>query len=242
MSRGERAFTLLEVLVAMGLFTVVGFAVVLLMRAGVDIWLRGNRNAQQEDRLEQSLPRLQEDLRHVVVPIQRDRIPFDPKDPDPEKEPDPLPPDIRFLSGQHPLDVGGRQVPCRYLAFTRRVTGLPEVEVYDGRAGSNPKADAYIDGKDDEDEFRRNVHLPTSGAVEVLWIWLPDETRPGVGGVYRAYRSPVGGKDTLLDPKNYDTAAKVVNVIRPLPVFQEVVHFDLLFWTQYTTRWEYSEG
>ncbi|MHC4409788.1 MAG: prepilin-type N-terminal cleavage/methylation domain-containing protein, partial [Planctomycetota bacterium] len=38
-----RGFTLLEILVAMSLFTLIGFSVVLLMTSGVDMWLQGTR-------------------------------------------------------------------------------------------------------------------------------------------------------------------------------------------------------
>ncbi|MDH3592855.1 MAG: prepilin-type N-terminal cleavage/methylation domain-containing protein, partial [Planctomycetota bacterium] len=168
MRMGRRAFTLLEILIAMSLFTVLGFAVVVLMRNGVDMWIRGNRGARQEDRLEQSLPRLEEDLRMVAVPNQRDRRPFDPKNPDPEKEPQPLMPDNRFISGYQNYKIRDKDYQCRFFSFVRDISGLSEIETYVLRAGRNAKADAYIDGKDDEEEFSKNNHLPTGGAVEVL--------------------------------------------------------------------------
>jgi prepilin-type N-terminal cleavage/methylation domain-containing protein len=240
--RRQRGFTLLEILIAMGMFTVIGFAVTMLMKTAVDMWIRGNEGTQQIDRQEQSLPRLEEDLRMTLVPPQTRRIPFDPKNPDPEVEPEPLPPENRFLSGYVVFKLGERDVHCRYLSFVREITGMDEIEVYASRAGTNPQADAYIDGRDDEEEFKKNRHLPTGGAAEVLWIWLPDAKRPGVGAVYRAYRSPVGGPGTLLDPQNFDDLREVTEVIAPAPIFQDVVLFDLLFWTQYTTTWEYSKG
>jgi prepilin-type N-terminal cleavage/methylation domain-containing protein len=235
-------FTLLEVLIAMTLFTILGAGVVLLMRTGIELYVKGTDGSRIEDRNEQSLPRLQEDFRQLIVPSQIDRIPFDPKNPDPEEEPDPLPPTNRFVSGTQTFAFGDKQVACRYVAFVRDLTGLGEIETYASRAGQNAQADAYIDGKDDEQEFRANRHLPTGGAVEVLWIWLPDEKRPGVGAVYRAYRSPIGGTDTLLDPTNYDALDKLFRIIRPQPVFQNVLLFDLLFWTQWTTTWDWSKS
>jgi len=238
----SRGFTLLEILISMSLFTVIGFAVVTLMSSGVEMWLRGTRGSRQEDRLEQSLPRFAEDLRNLVVPAQRDRIPFDPKDPDPEKEPDPLPPDNRMISGVHLYQVGDVTYPCRYVAFVRQTRRMSEVEIYESRAGRDANATAYIDGKDDEREFQRSEHLPTGGQAEVLWIWLPDETRPGLGAVYRAFRSPIGGKETLLDPANYREWKDLKEKVRPAPIFQDVLHFDVHFWTQFTTRWEYQKG
>jgi prepilin-type N-terminal cleavage/methylation domain-containing protein len=237
-----RGFTLLEILIAMSLFTVIGLGVVLLMRTGIEMYVQGSQASQGEDRREQSLPRLEEDLRHVLVPAQIDRIPFDAKNPDPAEEPDALPPENRFISGYQLFRFGEKDVACRYLAFVRDITGLGEIETYASRAGTNALADAYIDGKDDEQEFRANRHLPTGGAVEVLWIWLPDEKRLGVGTAYRAYRSPIGGADTLLDPQNYAELDKLYRVIRPQPVFQDVALFDLLFWTQWTTNWDWSAG
>ncbi len=238
--RPRRGFTLLEIMIAMSLFTLIGLAVVSLMRTGVDMWIAGNRGSEREDRREMSLPRLEQDLRAVLVPEQIDRIPFDPKNPDPEKEPEPQPPENRFISGQHLLKIGARETPysCRYLVFVRDITGLDELDTYAARAGTNPKAESFIDGKDDEDEFKRNDHLPTGGTVEVLWLWLPNEKKEGLGTVYRAYRTPIGGKGTLLDPKNHDELKEIFETIKPEPMFQDVLLFDISFWTQYTTKWD----
>ncbi len=241
--RKKRGFTLLEILIAMSLFTVLGFGVVLIMRTGVDMWLSGTRQSHAEDQAEEGRPRLAEDLRHVLVPGQYDRIPFDPKNPDPEREPEPNPPDNRVLSGYMIYQYGDHQVRCRYLAFVRDLTGLAEIDIYASRAGQNAKADQYIDGKKDEEEFKAKNHLPTGGAVEILWIWLPkSDTELGVGTVYRAYRSPIGGKDTLLDPKNYATLRQLRKVVNPQAMFENVILFDMLFWTQFTTTWEDDRG
>ena len=238
----SRGFTLIEILIAMSLFTLIGLGVVLLMRTGIDMFVRGTEGSQLEDRREQSLPRLEEDLRQVLVPAQVDRIPFDPQNPDPDEEPDPLPPANRFLSGYHAYKFGEQEVACRWLSFVRDIRGLGEIEAYASRAGTNPRADAYIDGINDEQEFKENRHLPTGGAAEILWIWLPDAQKPGIGTVYRAFRSPVGGPATLLDPKNFDALEKVFREIRPQPMFQDVALFDVLFWTQWTTHWDWSRG
>ncbi len=241
--RTDHAFTLLEIMIAMSLFSMIGLAVVTLMSTGVDMWLRGNRAAQQEDRVEMSLPRLAEDARMVTVPLQRDRIPFDPDDPDPMEPPPALVPENRMVSGvfDYKASDRGRVIPARYWAFVRNIVGLSELDMYVQRAGTNPEADAYIDGKSDPEEFRKNRHLPTGGMVEILWIFLPDSARPGLGTVSRAFRSPIGGKGTLLNPKNYDTLAKL-DAIDPDPMFQDVLHFDLYFWTQFTTTWEFTQG
>jgi len=241
--RPARGFTLLEILVAMSLFTLIGFAVVMLMTSGVDMWIQGTRGAQNEDRKEMSLPRLEDDLRQVRVGTSRDRIPVDLKSEGGDQMELPaLVPENRFISGYVLYKFGEREVPCRYLAFVRDLRGLGEIERFALRAGRNPKADAYIDGKADEKEFDENRHLPTGGQIEVLWIWLPDPDEPGMGAVYRAYRTPIGGPDTLLDPKNFEDYGKLVRDISPSPVFQEVLLFDVYFWTQFTTTWEYTPG
>ena len=238
-----RGFTLLEILIAMSLFTVLGFGVVLLMRTGVDMWLAGTRASVAEDQAEEGRPRLEEDLRHMLVPSQYDRVPHDPKNPDPDQEPDPVTPANRFLSGYVVYRFGDTDVKCRYLAFVRDISGLAEIDMFAARAGRNSKADAYIDGKNDDEEFEKSAHLPTGGAVEVLWIWVPkSDTELGVGTVYRAYRTPIGGKDTLLDPKNFQELRQLTGVIQPQPMLENVVMFDVLFWTQYTTEWNWFRG
>jgi len=238
----SRGFTLLELMIAMTLFTTIGFAVALLMTSGIDMWLSGTRGAQQEDRRELSLPRLEDDLRHMRLPGHRDRIPVEKADGSVQAELPALIPDNRFLSNYVYYKFGDREVPCRYLAFVRDIRGLGEIDVYARRAGTNPKADKYIDGIDDEEEFKKNQHLPTGGQVEVLWIWLPDPDEAGMGTVYRAYRAPIGGAGTLLDPKNFDEYGKLMREIKPQAVFQEVLLFDVHFWTQFTNTWEYQKG
>lgn len=244
-------FTLLEVLISMSLFTVLGLGVVLLMSTGVDMWLAGTRASIHEDQTEEGWPRLVDDLRHVLVPSPTDRIPFDPEDPDPQKLPDPLPPENRFISGYMLFPFGDTQVRCRYVAFVRDIVGLPEIELFDSRAGQDAEATAYIDGKDDEEEFKARKHRPTGGQVEVLWIWLPhaykevktDEAPElGIGTVYRAYRSPIGGEGTLLNPENYDALRKIRKVVQPKEMLDRVTLFDVLFWTQFTTTWQWSRG
>ncbi len=235
----ERAFTLLEVLIAMSMFTVVGFAVVLLMKAGVDMWIGGNTISQQEDRLEQSLPRLADDARMVSVPALADLIPFDPENPDPREEPAPLPAINRMVSGVHKYKIGERTVPSRYWAFVREI-GPTELDAYVRRAGTSAEADAYIDGKNDEQEFKEKKHMATGGLMEVLWIYLPDEDRPGIGSLCRSFRSPIGGKDTLLDPKNHADLQLVRTKIKPEPILSNILYFDIWFWTEFTTTWEWT--
>jgi prepilin-type N-terminal cleavage/methylation domain-containing protein len=243
--RKQRGFTLLEILISMSLFTVIGFAVVLMMRTGVDMWLRGTRGSLQEDRLEQSLPRLEEDLRHTLPGTRYDRIPFDPEDPRPERQPEPLVPENRFLSGYMNYRFGEKDIACRFAAFVRDLSGLGEIETYAMRAGINPTATAYIDGINDEDEFKHSNHRPTAGMAEVLWIWLPNVGQIGKGTVYRAFRTPIGGEKTLLDPRNYaekQQIEKMIKVRALKPVFQDVILFDMYFWTQFTTTWAWSKG
>ena len=263
MRNDKRGFTLLEVLIAMSLFTILGLGVVLLMSTGVDMWVTGTTASYQEDQAAEGWPKLVQDFRHVLVPMPSDRIPFDPKDPNPQKLPPPLPPENRFISGYVMLDFGDRQVACRYICFVRDTTGFPEVEVYAPRAGRSPDADAYIDGKNDALEYKEKRHMPTGGKAEVMWIWLPKAfTQPatgeslklGIGAVYRAYKSPIGGPGTLLDPKNFDTPAKLKKILtvedptkatkqtRIAAMIEDVTLFDAYFWTQYTTTWEWNSS
>jgi hypothetical protein len=126
----------------------------------------------------------------------------------------------------------------------RDIEGLGEIDTYAARAGTNSRAESYIDGIDDEAEFRKNDHLPTGGQCEVLWIWLPyeDADRQGLGAIYRAYRTPIGGDKTFLDPRNFDELQELEKNIRPQPMVQDVILFDAYFWTQFTTTWTWSDG
>lgn len=217
--RRAAGFTLLELLIAMAVFAVLGTAAIVMMQQGGNLFLAGSRESDLFDRQDELLPDLKRDLARLVLPDA-----FDPP---------PLPPDERALRGAAPpppappvavrlrsgsvllkeaADTALRAHPCVYLAF---VVSTGD-EGHDARlrtAGDTPpageKAKPFV--KSEVDKAARGVvYQPTGGRMEVCWIAVPmDPRHPGLLSVFRGYRTPVGGPDTLLDPASFDSLTKI---------------------------------
>ncbi len=218
MSR-RRGFTLLELLIAMTIFAILGTSAVVMMRQGATLFTAGTRENELSDRQDTLLPELARDLARLAIPDS-----FDPPPPVPTAEqlggarPPPPPPPVeeRLRSGTVRLteaaDATLRSHPCPYLAF---VVSTGE-EAHDPRLvragdpvapGQAPKP--YVKGEVDKAD-RDTVFHATGGRMEVLWIAVPlDPAHPAVLSLFRGYRSPVGGAESLLDPANFNTLTKI---------------------------------
>lgn len=218
MSR-RAGFTLLELLIAMTVFAVLGTAAVVMMRQGATLFSAGTRENELSDRQDTLLPELVADLSRLTIPDS-----FDPPAPPPTAEqlgsgrppPPPAPVEERLRSGTVLLteaaDATLRSQPCTYLAFVV-TTGD---EAHDPRlvragdpapVGETPKP--YVKGEVDV-AGRDTIFRATGGKMEVLWIAVPLDPRyPGMLTLFRGYRTPVGGAETLLDPANFNTLTKI---------------------------------
>ena len=64
----SRGFTLLEILIAMSIFVMLGSMVVVFMRQSLDIFYTGTRESAQLDRQDSVLPQVRADLANVALP------------------------------------------------------------------------------------------------------------------------------------------------------------------------------
>lgn len=214
-----RAFTLLELLIAMSIFAILGTSAVVMMRQGATLFSAGTRENELSDRQDTLLPEIAADLARLQIPDS-----FDPVPPPPTAEqlggarpPPPPPPVTEVLrSGFQRLREAAstelRSYPCPYLAFVIS-TGDEGHDARLRRAGDPvPPNDApkpFVKAEVDK-AGRDTIFRATGGTLEVCWIAVPLDPRyPGMLSLFRGYRAPAGGPESLLDPSNFDTLTEI---------------------------------
>lgn len=260
--RSPRGFTLLEIMISMAIFTVLGTMVVYFMRQSLNVFSVGTRESARLDRQDTLLPQVRTDLGGLIVPDQFDTPPPRPSEDELQRSGRAVPPappavGIRLRSGFVQLaqvaDENFKQVPCPYLAFV--VADASEwSNKLKRRAGEVPTAGGsqraltpttVLEGD------RDTRYLPTGGLMEVVWIAVPSDVMrgPGEGGpsypavmtLYRGFRTPIGDPEkSLLDPANFDTPDEIRKACRP--VAEGLLHFGALWRRVFATDWEAGLG
>ena len=204
-----RGFTLLELLIAMAIFAVIGTAVVTLLGQGMGVFTQGTSDTSMHDRLDALLPTIREDLSLIYVP-EATGMPPPPKPIVPglaPKAPETKPeiPSVRLRSGWLFLSDQSKETanPVFFVAWVR--TDARESEDPMKRdAGTVSRQGAELksfDPASQEAGVKGSTLLPTGGLMEIAYVAVAeDATHPGVLTLYRAFRAPVGGDKTLLEP------------------------------------------
>jgi prepilin-type N-terminal cleavage/methylation domain-containing protein len=232
----QAGFTLLELMIALGVFVLLGVALVKLVHKSFDFLDQGRPGSEITDQLQVFQAQFNEDLRSVFT-LRRT----------PE-----VAPDVRMICRTVPWRIeretgSGRSrtsseevvlhVPI--LAFVRSIKG-EERDSITRLAGTRPGAEAYLDLDDDEREARSGKLRPLGGLQEVLYAAIPSEDDGGATwSIVRAIRSPIGGEDSLLGPNVLKDRTDLLtrHCVELLPA---VLHFDLLFWAGTTMTWDLS--
>lgn len=242
-------FTILEMLVAMAMFSVLGVAVVSLLSQGLNLFSEGTADTSMQDRLQAILPPIREDLA-AMKPVETPEVPPPPPPAivDPNALPfttEPVPPAIRLRSGTIKLtDLPADQaVPLPYVAFVRSNAREAEDPILRdaGTAGASSGVPLRSYDPSAVDSGTTGNLLAPGGLLEVVWIAVPDDPeQPGILTLYRLFRAPVGGPKTLLDPVNFDSLAKIRAAGRP--VHEGVLHFGVTFRNVFARSWEDGVG
>ena len=242
---GEGGFTMLELLVATGIFVFLGSMAVWFMRQSLNIFHSGSREAALYDRMDSALPRVRADIEKLTIPSHFSAPPPAPTDRQLAAGatlPVPPPPvAVRLRAGLVRLkDISMGQTKASgwpYMAFVV-AQGSEWANPHLRQAGDtvNPRAVPYtaatVEAAKPDTAFQA-----AGGLMEVLWIAIPeDPTRPGQLTLFRGYRAPIGGEGSLLDPKNFDTAKKVETLCRP--AVRGVLHFGATWRRSFATSWE----
>jgi len=225
----RKSFTLLEVLVAMSILVVLGTALMLILRGGLRTWRQSEAKREAYDRGQSVLLQLRDDFTNLLAP--------------PES---PLP----GLGETESRLVCERDQAGRTRLFMVRSLKAEAEHPITGHAGSTIAGDATLDQRNDLTEARQSRLRATGGAMEVAWVLGAE------GVLYRGIRSPIGPPESLFDPGAFELApllpkspppvaegasepapvdAGTTALLRPFAL--EVIHFECLFWSQFTQSW-----
>lgn len=245
--RRATGFTLLELLVAMAMFAVLGTAVVALLAQGLNIFSEGTSETSMQDRLQAVLPGIREDVASMqppessgVPPPMGSAVGAGGGSAAGSAAPAPEPPANRLRSGRVKLtDLPPEVPPAYYVGFTRtnaRESEDPQLREAGSTAGSaGVEMRAYEPATVDSGVV--GDMLVPGGLLEVVWIAVPeDPERPGILTLYRLFRAPAGGPKSILDPKAFDALSKVRALGRPAQ--QGVLDFRVTFRNVFATTWD----
>jgi prepilin-type N-terminal cleavage/methylation domain-containing protein len=240
-----RGFTLLELLIALAIFAVIGTAVVTLLGQGMTVFTQGTADTSMHDRLGSLLPVVREDLAAIYVP-EASGVPPPPKPAGsfavakPAAGPSEVP-WVRLRSEWVTMSEQAKETayPSFYVAWVR--TDAREAEdPLKREAGTAPKSGGELktfDPASQEAAVKGTAFLPTGGLMEVAYVAVAEDlSHPGVLTLYRAFRAPIGGEKTLLEPQNLDSLAKVRAAGRP--VAHGVLDFRITFRNVFATSWD----
>ena len=206
--------TLVELLVAMAVFIVLGSSLVMFLRIGIDTWRIAEIRRESFERGQAILDQLTSDLRSLH--------------PDPYHG-DNGDVDVLCLSD---YDVNSRQ----RLRFVRSLAGEMRHPIT-REAGSLTGAYADYDFENDAFESRQGVLLAPGGLQEVIYVFDPVPTNELL---WRGVRSPVGGERSLFLDGNVYPEEGGLRHCRPFA--DGVLYLEYNFWGPDTSAWSGEGG
>lgn len=207
-----RGFTMLELMVAISIFAVLGLLLMGLLRQGIEKWQVGENQREVYERAHAIFERIGTDLENT----------FSRAGPRAGQVDSPL--DVKFLCDN---DAHGRS----RLRFVRTFKGEDADPAANGAGKGTPAAGytAHLTRRDDVGKQLR----PLQGLTEVAYFMEPGT---GTSNLMRAERSPIGGAASLFAAGQVDTAEQAA--AQALPVSEGVLLCRFMFWSQYTTTWD----
>jgi len=232
---GGQGFSLVELMVAMAIFSVLGVALIALLRSSTAFLEKGQAGSELQDQIENADRLLADDFANVYIrPSTMEGMP-----------------DVRFLCDRIPFDTDGDSIHDAWesrLCFVRSVKGEASDPLLRA-SGTKPGATAVIDGEEDAREAEDQDHRAPGGKQEVCWLLVPDgkDGDRGSGTLYRLTRMPVGGGPQSLLPAELPRDRPVADArdgiasraeaeSRMRPVIPAVLHLSFRFYTRHTSE------
>lgn len=236
----DAGFTLMELMLAMSLFSLLSVGLVTLLSRSTNLLSEGNSGVATLDSLQVFSEIIERDV--TTLYTQRDA--------------DTGMPDVRlycdFAESKYDAEDDKAVTPIQRLMFVRMIPNEATSPVT-RQAGTavGQAAQAYLDQKDDNIEALEGRLLPTGGQMEVFYTSIPDSTDdPAVMSLYRGIRAPIGGKGSLLPTRRASDPSATVDVRGPLHlpevakvadrVLTGVLYFGVEFWGRKTLSWDSS--
>lgn len=235
-ARRVAGYTLLELLLAMSLFSALGVGMISLLSRTSSFLTKGASDVETLDAIQTFTEAFESDISKLATQSASDQGV----------------PDVRLYA-----DV----VPCKLddedeladgnitrLFFVRFLPNEATARLT-RNAGTNVEAEAYLDQSGDLGESVEGKLKATGGLQEVFWTAVPEmHDDLAVMKLYRGFRSPIGGEGSLL-PRAWagDRGAEpgargvqhkdeIVKVARP--VLSGVLYFGVDFWSRKTRTWK----
>ncbi|MFN0008161.1 MAG: type II secretion system protein J [Planctomycetota bacterium] len=232
---GSRGFSLLELLVAMSIFSTISVGVIALLSKVSAVTAMGTSKTETLDSLQTFIQEFERDLMSIrSLPSSDQGLP-----------------EVRLYSDVAQSDVNGDgrgDATIRRLFFVR---GIPQETAgpVTRQAGVKISGAASTDQKNDVTEAAEGKLKATGGLAEILWTAVPAaEGDRAVMTLYRATRSPIGGAGSLLPVKPADdvraapaergplSLAEIQNVGAPL--LSGVLYFGVEFQGRKSVSWD----
>jgi prepilin-type N-terminal cleavage/methylation domain-containing protein len=207
-----RGFTMLELMVSIAIFAVLGLLLMGLLRQGVEKWQRGENQREVYERAHAIFERIGDDLGST----------FSRGGPRAGQMDSPLA--VKFLCDN---DLQGRH----RLRFVRTLKG-EDADPAAVTAGKGTPAQGYTEHLTRRDDVKKQLR-PLQGLAEVAYFLRPG---PATTELMRAERSPIGGNESLFTAGMVDTPEQAA--AKALPVAEGVLLCRFHFWSQYTSTWD----
>ena len=232
----EDGFSLIELLVAMGIFSVIGIAIVALLARASDFSRAGTATTEQLDALQTFTEAFSLDATGIYTRADSDNGA----------------PAVRMYSDLAKCDIdadGKPDASVRRLMFVRMVTDEATAAV-SRTAGTVIGAKEYLDQSKDVEESAKGALKATGGLEEVFWTAVPENKDDlALMALYRGVRSPIGGPQSFFPTKPAsDPSARGPQDRGPLhlsevravsqPMLSGVLYFGVEFWARRTETWD----
>lgn len=222
----------------MGILVMLGTALIVILRGGLATWRRAEARQASYASGTSVLAQLREDLTATAAPFAARPVEAGPVD-------------VRFVCDSDEADRPR-------LILVRSMKAESEHPIT-GLAGTTIGADRVIDQRGDLEEARASRLRATGGLCEVAWVLGPGDV------LYRGVRAPIGPPGSLFDDQAPYELAPLLSaealasappppapgVVEALddvdlpallrPFATDVIHFELRFWTQFTSTWDVAE-
>ncbi|MEM7260704.1 MAG: type II secretion system protein [Planctomycetota bacterium] len=214
---GERGMTLIELLVAMAVFIVLGSTLVMFLRVGINTWRVGEIRREAFERSSAILDQIEADISATYS---------DPSNGYEGKV------DVIFLSD---YDENGRQ----RVRFVRSLGGEMRHQITQ-TAGAWTGGIGEYDFIEDKVEMEEGIMKAPGGLQEIAYLMDPDSESEML---WRGMKSPIGGSTTIFSDDNLyrfeeDGETKPQ---RARPLASGVLYVEYNFWGQDTHSWSSDE-